>query len=300
MRSPLAVGRPNLTHIQPFYAVAKHGSLGAAARADGGSLATLSRHITALENELNVILFDRRGDGLSVTQTGAQLFDYAKEVQIAGARFAGAASGQNESISGTVRISASPNVANFILPNILSKLNEEPPKVSADLVVTADDSNLLLREANIAIRMFRPFQSSLIAKKVGDISLGAYASNDYLTNRGIPRTLDDLGNHDFIGDDGGDHVNKKFKEMGLNIGPDFFRYRCNDSIVCWSIVLAGCGIGLCHNHYAAIENRVQRVLLEVPEIKLPVWLVSHSELRTSGRVRAVFDFLGSNLTRLCV
>ena len=83
MRAINAASTPNLTHVQSFYVVAKHGSLGAAARASGGSLATLGRHITALEKELKVILFDRRGNGFFLTQNGAKLFDYANEVEIA-------------------------------------------------------------------------------------------------------------------------------------------------------------------------------------------------------------------------
>ena len=292
-----AVSKPNLTHIQSFYVVAKHGSLGAAARAGGGSLATLGRHITALEQELKVILCDRRGNGFFLTQNGAKLFDYANEVEIAGARFAVAANVRDDSVSGTVSISASPNVANFNLPKILSKMNKELPKISVNLVATSDTTNLLLREADIAIRMFRPTQATLIAKKVGDISLGAYASNDYLTNRGFPRTIGDLENHDIIGIDDDDHVSNKLKEIGINIGPDFYKYQCNDSIICWSMVMAGCGISLCQNYHAATEERVKRVLPTL-EIKLPVWLVSHAELKTNGRVRSVFDFLSSEMGKL--
>ena len=297
MKSLDAFSKPNLTHIQSFYVVAKHGSLGAASRAGGGSLATLSRHITALEKELKVILFDRRGDGFYLTQNGAKLFDYATEVEIAGARFVVAANAQDDSVSGTVRISASPNVANFILPGIFSKMNKKLPKISVDLVATSDTTNLLLREADIAIRMFRPTQATLIAKKVGEISLGAYASIDYLTNRGFPRTIDDLENHDIIGQGGDWHVSDKLKEIGINIGPNFYRYQCNDSIVCWSMVVAGCGISLCQNNYAATEKRVKRVLPPV-EIKLPIWLVSHAELKTNGRIRSVFDFLSSEIVKL--
>ena len=83
MESLNAVSKPNLAHIQSFYVVAKHGSLGAAARAGGVSLATLGRHITALEKELKVLLFNRRGNGFFLTKNGAQLFDYANEVEIA-------------------------------------------------------------------------------------------------------------------------------------------------------------------------------------------------------------------------
>ena len=132
-------------------------------------------------------------------------------------------------------------------------MNKKLPKISVDLFATSDTTNLLLREADIAIRMFRPTQATLIAKKVGEISLGAYASIDYLTNRGFPRTIDDLENHDIIGPSGGWHVTDKLKEIGINIGPNFYKYQCNDSIVCWSMVLAGCGISLCQNNYAATE-----------------------------------------------
>ena len=292
-----ASSKPNLNHIQSFYVVAKHGSLGAAARAGGGSLATLGRHINALEKELNVILFDRRGNGYFLTQNGAQLFDYANEVEIAGARFVVAANARDDSVSGTVSISASLNVANFILPKILSKMNKKLPKISINVIATSDTTNLLLREADIAIRMFRPTQATLIAKKVGDVSLGGYASNDYLTNRGFPQTIGDLANHDMIGIGDDDHVSDKLKEIGINIGPDFYKYRCNDPIVCWSMVVAGCGISLCQNYYAATEERVKRVLPTL-EIKLPVWLVSHAELKTDGRVRSVFDFLSSEMGKL--
>lgn len=297
MKSLDVLSKPNLTHIQSFYAVAKHGSLRAASRAGGGSLATLSRHITALEKKLKVVLFDRRGEGFFLTQNGTKLFEYANEVEIAGARFVVAANAQDDSVSGTVCISASPNVANFMLPKILSKMNRKLPKISVDLVATSDTSNLLLREADIAIRMFRPTQATLFAKKVGDISLGAYASNDYLTNRGLPRTIGDLENHDIIGQGVDDHVSDKLKEIGINIKPNFYRYQCNDSIVCWSMVVAGCGNSLCQNTYAATDKRVKRVLPPL-EIKLPVWLVSHAELKTNGRVRTVFDFLSSEMRNI--
>lgn len=292
-----AASKPNLNHVQSFYVVAKHGSLGAAARVSGVSLATLGRHITALEKELKVILFDRRSNGLFLTQNGAKLFDYANEVRIAGARFAVAASARDNSVSGTVSISASPNVANFILPKILSKMNKELPKISVNLVATSDTTNLLLREADIAIRMFRPTQATLIAKKVGDVSLGAYASNDYLTNRGLPQTIGDLENHDMIGIEDDGHLSNWLNEIGINIGPDFYKYQCNDSIICWSMVMAGCGISLCQNYHAATEERVKRVLPTL-EMKLPIWLVSHTELQTNGRVRSVFDLLSSEMNKL--
>jgi DNA-binding transcriptional LysR family regulator len=124
---PRRLRTPKLTYIQSFCAVAKHGSIAAAVRAEGSSLPTLSRHISALEADLGVTLFDRRGDGLALTQTGVRLFEHAEDVSKAAARFAVAASGQDDQIAGTVRITASRAVANFMLPDILAKLGDAQP-----------------------------------------------------------------------------------------------------------------------------------------------------------------------------
>lgn len=160
---------------------------------------TLSRHITALELDLGVSLFDRRGDGLALTQTGVRLFEHTEDVSKAAARFAVAASGHDDQIAGNVRITASRAVANFMLPDILAKLGSAQPYIVIEVVATNASSNLLMREADIAVRMFRPTQANLIAKKIGELQLAPFATSEYLAARGPPQTIDDLHGHDIIG-----------------------------------------------------------------------------------------------------
>jgi DNA-binding transcriptional LysR family regulator len=164
------------------------------------------------------------------------------------------------------------------------------------VVATDASSNLLMREADIAVRMFRPTQANLITKKIGELQLAAFATTDYLARRGTPRTIDDLQDHDIIGEDTDDRTGGELRAMGLPIGPDFFRFKCDDPTVAWHMVVAGCGIGLGHIQRGAAEPKVERVLPDMPNLTLPIWLTSHAELRTSARVRVVFDFLADALT----
>lgn len=293
---PRPLRTPKLAYIQSFCAVAKHGSIAAAVRAEGSSLPTLSRHITALEADLGVTLFDRRGDGLALTQTGVRLFEHAEDVSKAAARFAVAASGHDDQIAGTVRITASRAVANFMLPDILANLGNAQPDITVEVVATDASSNLLMREADIAVRMFRPTQANLIAKKIGELQLAAFATTDYLASRGTPRSIEDLQDHDIIGEDADDRTGAELRAMGLPIGPDFFRFKCDDPTVAWHMVVAGCGIGLGHIRLGEADPKVERVLPEMPNLTLPIWLTSHAELRTSARVRIVFDFLANALS----
>lgn len=286
---------PSLIHIQSFHSVAKHGSLGAAVRADGGSVPTLSRHISALEEMYRVLLFDRRGDGLSLTQTGAKLFQHAEAVRNAGREFDAAASGTTSDIGGVVRISASRLFANFVLPEIIAGLGIKHPEIEFDLVVTDLTSNLLMREADIALRMFRPEQASLFAKQVGTIRLGAYASKAYVERKGAPSSFVDLQDHDIIGDDNSDQINRELEDMGIEMTKDFFRYRCSDPSVAWRLVLEGAGIGLCYTTHAKQYDGLVRVLDHAPEMTRPIWLTSHAELKTSSTVRTVFDFLAAEI-----
>ncbi|MEM7378260.1 MAG: LysR family transcriptional regulator [Pseudomonadota bacterium] len=111
---------PDLTQVQSFGAVAHAGTLAAAAAATGRSPATLSRHVSALESDLEVSLFERRGDGMALTETGVRLLEYADAIAAAGHRFAAAASGQQDSLAGTVRLTASRGVAAGLLPPVLA------------------------------------------------------------------------------------------------------------------------------------------------------------------------------------
>lgn len=286
---------PNLQLIQSFFRVADHGSLAATVKATGGSPATLSRHIAALEAELGVTLFERRGDGLSLTETGLALYAHAAEVTEAAHRFVSAAAGLDQTLFGSVRISASKGVAGFLLPPILAALALEETEIDFELVPSDSQANLLLREADIAVRMFRPKEANLIARKLGDLSFGLFAAKTYLDRRGTPASVADLATHDIIGGDANAQVLQALQSLGLKMDRDRLRFRCDDRYAAWELLRSGCGVGIAHLSQGLAEACLARVLPDKALFTMPVWLISHSELKTSTRVRRVFDFLADRI-----
>jgi molybdate transport repressor ModE-like protein len=278
--------------LQSFAAVAEHGSLSAAARALGGSQPTMSRHISSLEDMLGVRLFDRTGGGLVLTPTGTALFEEARSMSQAAGRLTLAATGRSEAIAGTIRISASTNV----VPPILGRLREEEPEIAIEIVSSDAVNNLLEREADIAIRMFQPTQAELITRKVGEMPLGMYAARSYIAKRGEPRSPNDLFQHIVIGYDVSTRTIEGFRRAGLDIDRNFFAVRCEDPMVQWELVRAGVGVGFNQADVGDRDPLVQRLLGGQVIHSLPIWLTAHAELRTSRRVRRVYDFLAEELS----
>jgi DNA-binding transcriptional LysR family regulator len=281
--------------MQSFAAVVDAGSLSAAARKTGGSQPTMSRHILALEQSLGVRLFDRTGGGLVLTATGVTLYEDAKVMALAASRIALSAAGQSEAIAGTIRISASETMAAWVLPEILARFHLLEPDVAIELVSSDQTDNLLMREADIAVRMFQPAQAELIAKKVGAIKLGMFASKDYLSRRGIPESFEDFSNHSVIAGDISTEILDGFRAAGIPATRDYFAFRCDSRLVQWQMVLAGFGIGFIQSDIGTRDPSIVQLFPDAPLGELPIWLTSHAELRTSRRVRRVFDFLAEAL-----
>jgi DNA-binding transcriptional LysR family regulator len=286
------------THLQSFIAIAEHGSLSAAARAVGGSQPTMGRHVSALESELGVRLFERTSSGLALTSTGVDLLEHARAMSAAADRLALAAEGRSEAIAGTIRITASEIAATYILPDILTSLRQAEPEIDVELVASDRTENLLEREADIAVRMYRPTQADVFARKVGDVDIGMFAAHTYLARKGIPEKIEDFRDHDVIGYDRSDQHIQGFRANGLDVDRMFFPFRCDNQVVCWHMVVAGYGIGFNQVQVGEAETRVKRLNVGSLIPPLPIWLVAHSELKTSRRVRRVFDFLAGHLSRV--
>ena len=284
--------------LQSFIAVAGEGSLSAAARALGGSQPTMGRHIGALESELGVRLFERTAGGLELTPTGLELLDHARRMAAAANHLSLAAEGRAEAVAGTIRITASEIVATYILPEILTALRRAEPEIEIELVASDRSENLLQREADIAVRMYRPTQADVFTRKVGDLQLGMFAAESYVARRGAPQSIEDFRGHDIIGYDRGDEIIRGFRAAGLDVGRHFFSFRCDNQVVCWRMVVAGYGIGFNQTSIGEGEPGITRLAVDTALPALPVWLTAHSELKTSHRVRRVFDFLAEQLGRV--
>ena len=278
-----------------FLATVEEGSLSAAARALGVTQPTLGRQVAALEERLDIVLFERVGRSLVLTQSGVELLDHVRAMCEAANAMSLTASGQSQTIEGRVRITASDVMSAHILPAALKQLREEAPLLEIDIVAANDIRDLQLREADIAIRHVRPEQPDLIARLVSDATARFYAHESYLEQRGRPRNLKDLTDHDFVGFGNNERMIELLKPNGLTLTLDNFRVGSESGVVAWEMARSGLGIIIMSDEVAVGTHGIERVLPDMDPFVFPVWLTVHRELHTSRRIRLVFDLLAEFL-----
>ncbi len=289
---------PDWHRLRTFLAVVEEGSLSGAGRKLGLSQPTAGRHIEHLERSLEVRLFERTARGLQVTAAGAELAGHVSAMRARADAISRIAAGQSERIEGTVRITASELVSLYILPPILAALRDRHPEIQLEIVPSDATANLLSREADIAARMFRPTQEDLIARKMAELPVAAFAHKTYIARFGAPRTLADVSGHHLIGDDRNTRIIDAARALGFPLSRNDFAIRSDSYVVHWKAVCAGLGIGFCQKWLAGGHGDLVPVLPELDVAPLPLWLTAHQDLKTSRRIRLVFDFLAARLTRL--
>lgn len=277
--------------IRSFLFVAENGSFSGAARALGVSQPSIGRHIHQLEDSLGLDLFQRESRGQSLTREGALLLEKARDMQAAAKALELAAEGQSAGATGTVRITASVVVSHFLLPPILARLRATHPAIQIELAPSDQPENLLFREADIAVRMFRPTQLDIVTAHVADQEIGLYAAHDYLRRKGVPGSLADFMEHEIVGFDRSELMIRAMKEAGIEVTRDFFPLRCDDQAAFWHLVVAGCGIGGMQTAIGDAETRVARILPDFPLPALPIWLAAPQAIRHSPRIQLVWDAL---------
>lgn len=286
--------------VPSFLATAEEGSLSGAARALGISQPTVGRHIADLEESLGVRLFDRTSAGLRITEVGLSLVENAQAMRERAESLRRIAEGRAEMVEGTVRITASEMVATHLLPPILTALHREEPRIQIELVASLSPENLLLREADIALRMFRPEQNDVITRHVAELQLGIFAHRDYLERHGMPNSLTETSDHTIIGYDRLDIMIRGFRRAGFEVDREYFNFRSDSQTAGWAMVRAGFGIGFGPVHLGKREPELVQLFTddEIEGLVLPIWLTAHRDLRHSRRIRLVYDFLVAQLSRL--
>ena len=279
------------TLVRSFLAVLEAGSLMGAARRLGMHQPTLSRHVAQLEAQLGTPLFERTGRGLHPTAAARGIADAARQMELGAQALAAGLARGRESERGTVRITTSDVAAVHLLPPVLAELQHQAPGIQLELVASNLLTNLLSREADIAVRMVRPAQASLLARKVADIGLGIYAHTHYLARAGAPRQPEDLLKHRLIGFDQDPTVLQGFARMGMPMTREQFALRTDDQVAYGELVRAGAGIGFLAHYVAGRDAALVRVLPGLRLPTLPCWLAVHREIRASRVVRTVFDHL---------
>ena len=284
-----------LDHIRTFHAVADCGSLLAASRQLGLTQPTVGRHIDLLEDSLGLSLFTRGREGMRLTPKGFDLLSAAHEMMDTATEFERVAAGLEDRIEGTVRISANEIFGTLLLPGLLAPFILDHPEIEIELDVSNQVSNLLQRDADIAIRLIRPDQNDLIARKIVDLPLGLFAHQSYLARNPAPQTAADLTDHVLVGQDRNTGLIGAYEAAGVSLRTNDFGFRCDNDIAEINAVRAGIGIGPLHTGMASKWSDVTQVLPDIPVPPLELWLACHADVRHNKRIRVVMDFLAEKL-----
>lgn len=285
----------NWEWYRTFLKVIETGSLSAAARLMGLTQPTVGRHIDNLETALKLKLFTRSFDGYAATDAALELQPYAAEVAATTAALRRVASGHGSGVRGTVRLSASEVTGVEVLPPILAALREAHPQLTIELVLSNQVDDLLQREADIAIRMLKPVQEALVARRVGAIELGLHAHERYLALHGVPASMEELASHAIIGFDSENAFLRTLQQRFPMLTRSGFALRADSDLAQLGAIRAGFGIGVCHAALAARDPALVRVLRADFSLPMDTWIVMHEDLRDSPRCAATFDALAAGL-----
>jgi DNA-binding transcriptional LysR family regulator len=286
---------PDWALWRSFAAVITEGSLSGAARALGLSQPTVGRHIETLEADLGLSLFERAINGLKPNETALRLYEPVRLARSSLAEAAILAAGAQQTGRGTVRLTASTMISNYVLPGMLTGIRALHPGIAIETVPTDSAENLLMREADIAIRMFRPTQLELVTRHIGDIPLVAVAHESYLARRGRPTRLEDLWQHDMLGFDRSDAIIQQARALGFELSRDTFAIRSDNQTHLWELIKAGLGVGFGQLQLARQTPGLVALDLNLGIPPMPVWLTTHRELFTSHAIRAIYDAVADGL-----
>ena len=286
---------PDWDLYRSFLAVLQAGSLSGAARDLGIAQPTVGRHIETLEQALGGDpLFTRSPGGLRPTETALALQPHAQAMAAAAEALVRTASGAAETARGTVRVTASEVMGGEVLPAILTDFHDLHPDVAIELACSNRPEDLLRREADIAVRMVRPTQDALLARRIGTVDVGLFAHRRYLQKHGEPRGLDDPGQV-AVGFDRDPSVARAVRELNLPLTRDFFSFRSDSDLAQLAALRAGFGIGGCLYGIARRDPDLVHVLPGFG-FEMEMWVVMHEDLRSSRRMRLMFDHLVEALT----
>jgi DNA-binding transcriptional LysR family regulator len=286
---------PDWEELRTFREVMREGGLSGAARRLGVAQPTVGRRMDALEAALGVALFARSPRGLSPTKAARDLSPHVEAMAAASAALTRTAAGEAGQDRGVVRVTASEVIGAEVLPPIFSRFRAVHPNVEIELALTNRTEDLSRLDADIAVRMVRPRQAALQARRVGMTRIGLYAHRDYLARVGAPASLAELRDHRMIGYDRETMVLRSLGPLVQELRRDDFVFRCDNDLAQLAALRAGVGIGGAQENIAQRTPELVRLFAEEFSISLEIWLAAHEDVLQTPRVRNMFDALAEGL-----
>lgn len=286
--------------LRIFHAVADAGSLTHAGDTLHLSQSAVSRQVRALEESLGTTLFHRHARGLILTEQGEMLFDATKAMSRKLDTTAARIRDSEEHVFGELKVTTTVGFGTLWLVPRLSKLYARYPDLKIDLMLEERVLDLPMREADLAIRMKEPSQADLIRRRLLNIRMRLYATQEYLERAGTPRALADLTGHRLICQNpqtpqvgSGAALSQMLLGQGITS-----TLMVNNYFGVLQGVLSHVGIGVLPDYLTADFHNIIRVLPEVESTEVPVFLAFPEELRSSRRVAAFRDFVLEEIQEL--
>jgi len=272
--------------------VAQEGTLRGAAKKAGLSPATLSRRLDQLEDAVGQKLVERFQGGCIPTAFGADVFALADQMGDIALEVEHARAQQNaRGASGVVRINTDEWLSYFLTTRF-APFHDAYPDVEVEIVTSHRPYNLARREADIAIRPYRPEQLDLVTRQIGTLSFGLYCSRDVATRHAAALASRDWTGVPFVGFDEPRAEFQSDRWLRALPGASAPWMRCSYGLGILDGVAHGAGLGVLATFLAVEAHDLVAALPHIPELDQDIWLSMHSGLRTSARVRAVVDFVG--------
>jgi DNA-binding transcriptional LysR family regulator len=277
--------------LEVFLTVARNGSHARAGKALGVDPTTVGRRLAALEAELGARLFDRTPSGLVPTAAARALLPRAERIEAELFAAARELSGADRQASGSVRVTGGDGLLHYVLVPALAELRARHPALEIELRGDTRVLDLSRREADVAVRLVRPKEPGLAARRLGAMGFGIYASQAWLERRGAPRAVRDLATHEWIGFEAALDGLPQNRWLAREVPGLRYAVRANTTAAQVRACVSGLGVGLFPVFVEPAEPRLVRLLPRVAPPPRDLWAVTHEALRGNARVRAVLDWL---------
>ena len=285
----------NWDGLRYFLAAADAGSMTAAAKALDSNQPTVGRHIDALEFALGIKLFQRSVKGLSLTDEGRYIYEQSQQIHNTIVKINRSAQGAKETVSGKVRLSIPEGLGIEVLTPMLNDFYQLYPHIKLIFNVSHTTANITQGEADVAVRLFRPEESDLVVKYLGEMKMGLFASEKYKETHGLPNKLSDLKQHKVITYD--DQLSILPENQWLLEHSDKSKsiLSSDSTINRLKATISGVGISIQPLIMQKSNSELCQLFAKVPIPSHKVWLVYHKDLRHMMRIRAVVDFISTRL-----
>lgn len=274
-----------------FLELARQGRLVPAAKRLRADHTTVSRRIAELERALHCKLFDRNPNGFMLTDAGQKLFAYAESMENNALAISENVGGIATEPGGRVRIATMEVIGSFYLAPRLTKLRESFPAIRIELVTERHLINLTKREADISLSFAQMVGPKLVSEKIGTFQLRLYASPSYIQRHGLPSSIAELDQHDFVDYIDGYVSIPEVRWLHDVLIPSRVVFESSSMIAQQNAAAAGLGMVLLPSFSAALDSRLVPILVDDVSVMRTIWLTAHEDHQYLSRMKTVKRFI---------